>query len=105
MLDTGIFAQHPDLADPVVMHRNFELAWGVELLDPGALDAYAEATGPSNTTDDIGHGTHVAGIVAGTGASSQGRPNHGVAAGAKLVDLRIAAGPVQGLVEESRTSR
>lgn len=105
VLDTGILAGHPDLVGKVAAHRNFEFAWGVELLDASALDAYAEATGPSNLTDDIGHGTHVAGIVAGQGTSSQGRPNHGVAPGATLVDLRIAAGPVQGLVEDTGWER
>lgn len=105
VLDTGIFAGHPDLLDKVAVHRNFEFAYGVELLDASQLDTYAAATGPSNISDDIGHGTHVAGIVAGQGTSSQGRPNHGVAPGATLVDLRIAAGPIQGLVEDTGWER
>ena len=103
VLDTGIFDLHPDLADRVVAHRNFELSYVADLLLSGEqLDAYALATGETARTDDIGHGTHVAGIVAGTGFAAQHRnnDNRGVAPGAKLVDLRIAAGPVQGLVED-----
>ena len=103
VLDTGINDSHPDLVDRVVAHRNFELSYVGDLLLTGQqLDTYAEATGESARTDDIGHGTHVAGIVAGTGFAAQNRRNNnqGVAPGAKLVDLRIAAGPVQGLVED-----
>lgn len=108
VLDTGIADVHPDLLGQVVAHRNFELAYAGEmLLDAEQLDAYALATGDTARTDDIGHGTHVAGIVAGTGAGAQKRSNdnRGVAPGASLVDLRIAAGPVQGLVEDAGWER
>ena len=103
VLDTGIADAHPDLLGQVVAHRNFELSYAADmLLDAGQLDAFAAATGDSARTDDIGHGTHVAGIVAGTGAAAQqrGNDNRGVAPGAKMVDLRIAAGPVQGLHDD-----
>lgn len=108
VLDTGIADAHPDLADRVVAHRNFELSYAADLLLTGEqLDAFALATGESARTDDIGHGTHVAGIVAGTGAGARNRPNdnRGVAPGAQLLDLRIAAGPVQGLVEDTGWER
>ncbi|HSV66150.1 MAG TPA: S8 family serine peptidase [Mycobacteriales bacterium] len=69
VLDTGIKADHPDLAGKVVEARDF--------------------TGTSpNATDDIGHGTHVAGIIAGTGAASNGR-YRGVAPDAKLVSGKV----------------
>lgn len=103
VLDTGIFDLHPDLVDRVVAHRNFELSYVADLLlTSEQLDLHAAATGELARTDDIGHGTHVAGIVAGTGFAAQHRKNdnRGVAPGAKLVDLRIAAGPVQGLVDD-----
>jgi serine protease AprX len=103
VLDTGINDAHPDLLGQVTAHRNFELSYlGEMLLSADQLDAYAAATGDTARTDDIGHGTHVAGIVSGTGAAAQkrGNDNRGVAPGAKLVDLRIAAGPVQGLVDD-----
>ncbi|HVE74028.1 MAG TPA: S8 family serine peptidase [Mycobacteriales bacterium] len=103
VLDTGIADVHPDLLNRVTVHRNFELSYLADmLLDGSQLDTFAQATGDTARTDDIGHGTHVAGIVGGTGAAARARANNnrGVAPGAKMVDLRIAAGPVQGLVSD-----
>src|SRR5579884_2378016 len=71
IVDSGIYA-HPDLAGRVVYRHNFTT--GVQ-------------------TDDFGHGTHVAGIVAGSGASSNlpGSPHvlRGIAPNANLLDLRV----------------
>ncbi|WP_283136880.1 S8 family serine peptidase [Rhizohabitans arisaemae] len=64
VLDSGYDANHPDLRDVVVQARNF---------DPDYPDA----------RDDLGHGTHVASIVAGSGQASSGR-YRGVAHGARL---------------------
>lgn len=94
VVDTGVWADHPDLSDRVVASLDFELAYAGELiLTTEQLDDFAAATGPlAGTTDDVGHGTHVAGIVAGNGAASAGRSNanRGVAPGAAIVDLRIS---------------
>ena len=94
VVDTGVWAQHPDLSGRVVAQRDFELGYAGELLlTPEQLDSFAAATGPvAGTTDDVGHGTHVAAIAAGTGAGTTGRTNNnrGVAPGAKVVDLRIS---------------
>jgi subtilisin family serine protease len=54
ILDTGIKADHPDFAGVVAEARDF-------------TDTRPDAG------DDVGHGTHVAGIVAGSGAASSGR--------------------------------
>ncbi|MEV8378862.1 S8 family peptidase [Kribbella sp. NPDC056861] len=69
VLDTGIDATHPDLADRVVDARNFT----------------DEAAG-----DSFGHGTHVASTIAGTGAASAGR-YRGVAPDASLLDGKVCA--------------
>jgi serine protease AprX len=94
VVDTGVLSEHPGLAGQVIAQRNFELAYAGELLlTPEQLDTFAAATGPlAGPGDDVGHGTHVAGIVAGTGEGSAGRrnENRGVAPGARLVDLRIS---------------
>ncbi|MBZ3901851.1 S8 family serine peptidase [Streptomyces griseiscabiei] len=64
VLDTGVDDTHPDIAARVVEKENFTTA--------------------PDTTDLVGHGTHVASIVAGDGAASDGRYT-GVAPGADLL--------------------
>ncbi|MEV7780984.1 S8 family serine peptidase [Kitasatospora sp. NPDC088351] len=65
VLDTGIDAGHPDLA--------------------GSVGETSDFTGqPSGVADGDGHGTHVASIVAGDGAASDGRFK-GVAPDAELL--------------------
>ncbi|MFV2111834.1 S8 family serine peptidase [Micromonospora sp. LOL_025] len=68
VLDTGIDATHPDLAGRVAQVRNF-----------------TEESAPG---DIVGHGTHVASIVAGGGAASGGRMR-GVAPDATLLDGKV----------------
>ena len=64
VLDTGVDADHPDLAGVIDEMKNFTDS------DNGMADA-------------VGHGTHVASTIAGTGAASGGR-YVGVAKGARL---------------------
>ena len=71
VLDTGIKADHPDLAGKVIEQRDFT----------GTLPGGG---------DDVGHGTHVAGIIAGTGAASNGRYK-GVAPDARLISGKVCA--------------
>ncbi|MEJ3744888.1 S8 family serine peptidase [Actinomycetes bacterium KLBMP 9797] len=71
IIDTGIDATHQDLRGKVAAARNF-----VEAGQPGG-DA------PEDVTDRHGHGTHVASILAGSGAASNGK-YQGVAPNAKL---------------------
>jgi subtilisin family serine protease len=69
VLDTGVDETHPDLASREIAERNFVL--------------------DENTTRDLdGHGTHVAGTVAGTGAASNGT-YAGYAPNASIVDVRV----------------
>ena len=90
VVDTGIDSFHPDLADRVVKHVNFEPSWFMDMINDGVYsDQLSEETG--NPIDSYGHGTHVAGIVAGTGESAAGGIDYsGVAPGASLVNLKIA---------------
>ena len=69
ILDSGIDKNHPDLAGRVVGERNF-------VID----DATPE--------DLLGHGTLVAGLVAGSGAASGGKYK-GVAPGANLLNVKV----------------
>ncbi|WTF53699.1 S8 family peptidase [Streptomyces sp. NBC_01597] len=68
VLDTGIDATHPDLKGQVAGEKNFSTA--------------------PDATDKFGHGTHVASIVAGTGAKSNGKYK-GVAPDAKLLNGKV----------------
>jgi serine protease AprX len=81
IIDSGIYS-HPDLAGRVVYHQSFV---------------------PMVNADDYGHGTHVAGIAAGSGASSTGpeftQSFRGVAPGAHLIDLRVL--DVNGMSSDS----
>ncbi|WP_405055816.1 S8 family serine peptidase [Kribbella sp. NBC_01505] len=67
VLDTGIDTSHPDLATQVAGAKNFT----------------GEAAG-----DKVGHGTHVASTIAGTGAASDGKYK-GVAPDAQLYDGKV----------------
>lgn len=71
VLDTGIDADHPDLAGQVVDARNF--------------------TAEDDAADNNGHGTHVAATVAGTGAGSE-PARAGVAPGADVVNAKVCNG-------------
>jgi serine protease AprX len=90
VVDTGIDTTHPDLKDKVIEHLNFEGGWFFDMINDGLYsDQVAKASG--NAVDSYGHGTHVAGIVAGSGAAAQGGIDmKGVAPGAKLVNFKIA---------------
>ena len=73
ILDSGI-APHPDLAGRIVASVDFTSGGSGAGLVPAA--------------DPGGHGTHVAGLVAGDGTASGGAYT-GVAPGANLVDVRV----------------
>ena len=77
VIDSGIY-NHPDLAAA----NSSEAAWCIGRTSLGEV-----------LNDDFGHGTHVAGILAGNGRSSeqQGafRTFKGIAPNANLLDLRV----------------
>jgi len=72
VLDTGIDETHPDLAGKVVARQNF-----------AAADFPDE-----DDRDHVGHGTHVASTIAGSGAASGGKYK-GVAPGAQLLNGKV----------------
>jgi len=92
VVDTGIDGTHPDLIDHVTQNVEFVLS-GSEIAraeNPGLPPLVVAQPCPvACNTDQFGHGTHVAGIVAGSGALSSGK-GRGVAPGTKLVGLAIS---------------
>ncbi|GLW75125.1 hypothetical protein Kpho02_74220 [Kitasatospora phosalacinea] len=76
VVDSGVDAGHPDLAGRLLTGTD-------EVGDPtdgGQLDASADS-----------HGTAVAGIIAGTGAAENGQGMTGLAPGARILPVRVAA--------------
>lgn len=69
VLDTGVDAGHPDLSGQVSKAFNF-------------------TEGEEDSKDRVGHGTHVASTIAGTGRASNGKYT-GVAPKAKLLDGKV----------------
>jgi len=82
VVDTGIDAKHPDFAGRIVAAKDF--------------------SSDGDQIDHFGHGTHVAGIAAGTGAVSDGKFG-GVAPGAQLIDAKALAkngsGSMSGIIK------
>lgn len=68
VLDTGIDGRHPDLAGRVAAAKNFSES--------------------ADTVDRVGHGTHVAGTIVGSGKASGGK-YRGVAPGTRLLNGKI----------------
>ncbi len=80
VIDSGIDKNHPDLIGKVVAEKNF-------LADEITAD------------DLLGHGTMVAGIIAGSGAASNGSYK-GIAPGAKLISVKVIDGNGDGKVSD-----
>ncbi len=104
VLDSGIFAGHPDFGDRVIKGLNFSYAEAAQQAGFTAeqWDTYAESTGTLALQDEIGHGTHVASTVGGDGslsASQGGRDLAGVAPGVSLISMRVAT-PGFGIVDD-----
>ena len=75
VLDSGVDANHPALAGQVIAQRNF--------------------TAEPSAADKLGHGTHVASIIAGTGAVANGA-RKGVAFAADLLSAKVLANDGSG---------
>ncbi|MEX2681305.1 MAG: S8 family serine peptidase [Candidatus Sigynarchaeota archaeon] len=89
VLDTGVgfvrsgaYAVHSDLAGSIAESVNF-----------------ASGTDPADVYDWYGHGTHVAGIIAGSGAAS-GQVYAGIAHGVKIYNIKVLNASGSGLEED-----
>jgi serine protease AprX len=84
VLDTGIYSLHPDLGERVVHCEDFSGEFEGAL----AADAPVETKG-GLCSDPFGHGSFMAGLIAGDGASSYGRYS-GIAPKAEIVSIKVA---------------
>lgn len=85
VIDSGVSASHDDLTDPGGAPRVERFVDFVNGLD-GAYD-------------DYGHGTHVAGIVAGNGFDSNGARS-GIAPAARLIVLKVLDSSGRGRISD-----
>ena len=85
VLDSGIQTERADIAGRTL-----------------ASVSFAGDDSGGDAGDDCGHGTHIAGIIAGSGAASSGpeffRTFYGIARGANLVNVRVLDAGGQGTV-------
>ncbi|MCP8618137.1 S8 family serine peptidase [Salirhabdus salicampi] len=87
VIDSGIDATHPDLPYGTKVIQNVKLLVGESIF--GDEDTYLE--GVLNTDTSSGHGTHVAGTIAGNGTASDGLYK-GIAPDAQLVGIGAGEG-------------
>src|SRR3984957_9833275 len=79
LIDSGV-SNHPDLYTGILPF-------------PRVVYQQSFVSGSSSASDQYGHGTHVAGLIAGDGLSSTGplysKTFKGIAPGAKIINLRV----------------
>lgn len=83
VLDTGIDAEHPELRDTVVAQADFVNIEGLDTT-PFIGDKTGYDTSP---LDEVGHGSHVSGIIAGKGLNMP----MGVAPQCRIIAVRVLA--------------
>src|SRR5262249_5978197 len=91
LIDSGVTPWHDDLA------RNVSNGRGP--IGQRVMEFVDFVDGAAQPHDDFGHGTHVAGIIGGSGWDASGQ-YAGVAPGADLLVLRVLNGQGQGSVSD-----
>jgi serine protease AprX len=86
VIDSGITAWHDDLSDAVTSSQRIDQF--VNFVD-----------GSAAPSDEYGHGTHVAGIIAGNGFDSGGARS-GIAPASRLVVLKVLDGSGRGRISD-----
>jgi serine protease AprX len=89
IIDSGITAWHDDLTNNTSKYYPYGNQRVSKFVD--------FVNGRTQPYDDNGHGSHVAGIIAGNGYDSSGQ-KAGIAPGASLVSLKVLDGSGQGTI-------
>lgn len=89
VIDSGIDATHGDLPFGTKVVQNVHPILGTDTVEGFTPNVTVENV--PNTDQTVGHGTHVAGIIGGTGVRSGGSYG-GVAPGAKIIGAGLGAG-------------
>jgi len=90
VLDTGVDYTHPEFEGRIIKGPNF--AWVPPAPVPPGLPPhppagpFRESKGPDDPIDDVGHGTHVAGIIA---AAADGKGMVGVAPNVTIMAIKV----------------
>ena len=90
VVDSGV-AQHPDIQTMMA---------AVDFVGTPPLQGGVPPMAPENSIDPNGHGTHVAGILVGTGSHSPDGRMAGVAPQASLISVRVLDGTGRGLTSD-----
>jgi serine protease AprX len=91
IIDSGIDATHDDLKLGQTVIQNVQVLMGSDTVTNDGFTPVVALENVPNTDQSVGHGTHCAGIVAGTGQRSGGK-YAGVAPGAHLIGAGLGAG-------------
>ena len=90
VLDTGV-SDHGDLAGNVIQYSFLDGAYPAPTIVDGQVVAYNDEP----RVDEFGHGTHVAGIIAGSGSGS-GNNYRGAATNVTILSLQVLDGHGNG---------
>jgi len=108
IIDSGAFAAHPDLSDPIERNYKFvcttpgliyvpsQTCYGnaqIDLINGDPIPTFGFVdVGDTNSDASSGHGTHVAGILAGNGTASTGDYPAGTGPNTKSTFTGVAPG-------------
>src|SRR5262245_37860336 len=95
IIDSGITNYHDDLNRSASGYQSRRVVHFKDFIHEPSANLWFNNV----QSDEYGHGTHVAGIIAGSGFDSNGR-RVGVAPGAKLVGLKVLDGQGNGFVSD-----
>ncbi|HEY0098683.1 MAG TPA: S8 family serine peptidase [Pyrinomonadaceae bacterium] len=90
VIDSGVDATHDDLKLGQNVIQNVQVLTGTDTVQEGYTPVTVLENVP-NTDQTVGHGTHCAGIIGGTGQRSGGK-YAGVAPGTKIIGAGLGAG-------------